>query len=78
MLLLLLLALPVFAEDGFVIVGARVFDGETIRDNVTVVVQGDRITAVIENTPFNPKPGRRRVPRGSARPRWPPSGRCAR
>jgi imidazolonepropionase-like amidohydrolase len=56
-LLLLLLALPVFAEDGFVIVGARVFDGETIRDNVTVVVQGDRITAVIENTPFNPKPG---------------------
>jgi imidazolonepropionase-like amidohydrolase len=46
-----------FAQDGFVVVGARVFDGETIRDDVVVVVQGDRITTVLANTPYNPKPG---------------------
>ncbi len=57
-LLLGVLALaPVFAEDGFVVVGARVFDGETMRDGVTVVVQGERITAVLSNTPYTPKPG---------------------
>ena len=57
-LLALLVSSPAFAGDGFVVVGAKVFDGERVLDHAVVVVGDDgTITSVLENTPYNPPPG---------------------
>src|SRR5260221_490413 len=46
----------------FALTGARLFDGERMRDGQSVVIQDDRITAVVPDGSLDPALARQRVP----------------